>query len=99
MTIFSFMYDRWYDEFCDVDIAIKLEKIVNFDELGSEVRDDSPNILGEKSKYQLTHPEYLLFVNEAGYNTNDEKDVTIKKKRWCHRNNQHHQVVSSSDHH
>ena len=36
--------------------------------------------LGNKIRFCMLHPRYLLFVNEVGSNTNSEKDTTLNEK-------------------
>ena len=55
--------------------------------------------LGNKIRHKMKHPEYLLFADEVGSNTNGEKDKTVSEKRLCHKEDRPHQVSSSSDHH
>jgi hypothetical protein len=58
------MYDGVYEAMHEAGIAELLPEPVMFDELGIITMDETKK-LGRPSRYHLTHPEYLLFVDET----------------------------------
>jgi hypothetical protein len=58
---FAMMYDNVYEAMVEAGVAVRLEA-----EVGSEG--------GRPTKYQLVRPEFVLFVNETGCNTNQKDD-------------------------
>ena len=70
---FEIMYDSIYKELFDAGLATKYEG----DGIWKNLQGKPVDILqaaGRKCKYNLTHPEYLLFVDEVGSNTNMAND-------------------------
>jgi hypothetical protein len=52
-------------------IAKKMDEEVMYNKNG-EVTSDKEKMYGRPTKYKMFHPEYLLFVNETGCNTNQK---------------------------
>ena len=96
---FELMYDGCYSAFIDAKIATKGVQSIYLDEYGREVRQDAISRLGRSTKFILTKPKYLFFVDECGSNTNAEKDGTQQERRLCRASDRPHQLSSSSDHH
>jgi hypothetical protein len=68
---FEGMYDRTYMAMVKSGIAELLEEEVLFNRDNNVVEE---NGFGRKSRYKITHPEYLLFCDETGSNTNMKND-------------------------
>ena len=95
---FTFMYDQTYLEFVKAGIVLEMDEETYLDNKGNIVLEYDKKRLGNKTRYKLQHPEYLLFVDKVGSNTNGEKDKTANEKILCHTDDRPHQVSSSSDH-
>ena len=77
------MYDLLYEEMVLSGVATKLETdVVTYDHEGQLLLfgDDDDKIYGLPSQYELKHPEYVLFVDEVGSNTDMRKDKQGSKK-------------------
>jgi hypothetical protein len=70
---FQMMYENVYASMKNSGIAMELERPVWFNAQGSITQDESEAI-GRKTKYLLSHPRYLLFVDEVGDNTSQRND-------------------------
>jgi hypothetical protein len=66
------MYDVIYDEFVDAGVAEVLEEKVSMDREGNIC--EEADRFGELCDIKITHPEYILFADETGCNTNQKKD-------------------------
>jgi hypothetical protein len=63
------MYTCVYDAMVDANVAIKHDYEIMYDLNGNKV-EESERMFGLPTRYELTHPEYVLFVDETGKNTN-----------------------------
>ena len=80
---FEAMYDCIYDRLVDAGLATKGETAFPRDSDGYLCTSaDDDNLLGLPTKYTLTEPEWLLFVDETGANTNMKKDGRIGQKTY-----------------
>jgi hypothetical protein len=61
---FENMYENIYNEMVEAGIAEELEEEISYEK-------------GLPSKFRLTHPDYLLFVDETGCNTNQLNDGKV----------------------
>jgi hypothetical protein len=61
---FENMYKNIYEAMVEAGVAEELTKPIHYDE-------------GLPTKYQLIHPEYVLFVDETGCNTNQLNDGRV----------------------
>jgi hypothetical protein len=61
---FENMYNNIYNTMVEVGIAEKVEEAIQYD-------------AGLPTKFKLTHPEFLLFVDETGCNTNQLNDGKV----------------------
>ncbi len=68
------MYDEIYKDFCCGGIAVEHPEPVWRNEAG-EVVESEEQAFGLKSKYELIHPDWLLFVDEVGSNTSQAKYI------------------------
>jgi len=66
---FKFMYLHTYDEQVKADVAIEGDDEEYLDVHGNIVGKFDETRLGNKSKFCMIHPRYLLFVDEVGSNT------------------------------
>ena len=99
MDNFKFMYHHTYAELVKAGVAMEVDAEEYLDGKGNVVGEYDDGRLGNKTKFRMLHPRYLLFVDEVGSNTNAEKDKTNSERRICHRDDRPQQVSSSSDHH
>jgi hypothetical protein len=67
------MYNAVYDEMVHAGIAEKVMEDVMYDVSGN-ITNDKTKMYGRPTKYILTRPEELLFVDETGCNTNMKQD-------------------------
>ena len=80
------MYNLVYKAMESAGVAIILDKAKWMNEKSEEVSDQSKAI-GLECTHKLIHPEYVLFADEVGCNTNQKDDgnyggeKTIDKKR------------------
>ena len=70
---FQIMYDSIYKELEEAGVATKYEHDGVWKNLTGDCV-DSFQAVGRKCQYDLTHPEYLLLVDEVGSNTNMTSD-------------------------
>lgn len=68
----SQMYDRIYETFVKARVAVKLDKPVSNDIQGNVVTEDLQ--YGLPCDTEILHPDYILFADETGCNTNQKKD-------------------------
>ena len=96
---FELMYQLIYNEFVDAGVAKRLEGDGKWLDInGNEVEEQEA--FGRKCTHLLTHPEYVLFVDEVGSNTNMTKDGNKGgEKLACERGSQPRQQASSNDIH
>ena len=69
------MYDIIYDAMVDARVAEKLDAPIFLDEGGREVSDEDR--FGQLVDTILTKPEYVMFADETGCNTNQKGDGNI----------------------
>jgi hypothetical protein len=71
---FEEMYAEIYQKMVEKGIATKMEQEMAVDREGNIVDDESSDRFGRKTSYKLDRPDKLVFVDEVGSNTNQEKD-------------------------
>jgi Tc5 transposase DNA-binding domain len=71
---FEDMYNAVYHEMVVSGIAKETEEEVIMYDVSGAVTTDKTKMYGRPTKYELTHPEELLFVDETGCNTNMKQD-------------------------
>jgi hypothetical protein len=67
------MYDVLYHNMVEAGIARKLDNPVMRNSKG-EIVENAVDALGLPTKYELIHPDHLIFFDETGCNTNQKKD-------------------------
>jgi hypothetical protein len=105
------MYDEIYNNMVEAGIAVRLDDklwmnsssntVVNEEkQLCSEFDLDPEKPLGLQCDSKLIHPQYLLFFDETGCNTNQKKDGHNGGEKFvCARGTTPKQMVSTSDKH
>lgn len=78
---FESMYDSVYSQMVKSNVAKELENEVLLDRNGNVVEEQS-NALGLPTKYVVTDPNYILFVDETGKNTNMKSDGMVGGQRF-----------------
>lgn len=73
---FSNMYIAVYEKMVEAKVAIKLEEEIMLDADGKEVF-TKEEMVGRPTKYILTHPDQVLFVDETGCDTNQKSDKNV----------------------
>ena len=63
------MYDLVYNAMESTGVALKLDEPTWMNKKGEAVKDES-EACGLQCTHKLIHPEYVLFVDEVGSNTN-----------------------------
>lgn len=84
---FSTMYDEVYEMMVKAGVAEELPEEVMMDINGNIVESED-EMYGRKTKYRITKPEQILFVDETGSNTNQKEDGLIGGQRIVVGNNQ-----------
>lgn len=76
------MYDVIYEEMLDAKVAIRrLEKVFT-DRHGTQiVEEDSDLAYGLLQDIEIIKPEYILFADEAGFNTSQKDDGNVGGRR------------------
>ena len=93
------MYDGIYKELHDAGVASKYEGDGVWKNLDGEIV-DRQEACGRKCLYELTHPGYLLFVDEVGSNTNMTSDKNKGGEQFvCERGTVPRQQASNTDIH
>jgi hypothetical protein len=72
----SEMYEEIYNNLTTNGLAVAHPEAVWRNENGDIVENES-EAFGMKSKYELIHPEWLIFVDELGSNTSQSKDGRV----------------------
>ena len=70
---FSCMYDSVYDKMVTAGVAEKVDHDLMYDKDGNETSDEL-KMIGKKTRYRLTNPSNVVFVDETGCNTNQKVD-------------------------
>jgi hypothetical protein len=70
---FHNMYEGVYQGMVEAGIAVKHEEDIMYNKNGKQTTDVS-ELFGCPTKYKIKHPEYLLFVDKTGCNTNQKED-------------------------
>ena len=71
------MYDVTEDELVEARIASLTPLPVYTDRHGNEVEKDDPERFGRQQHIKIDHPEYLVFADETGCQTNMKKDGDV----------------------
>ena len=71
------MYDVVYDVMVEAHIASKRQEPVYTDRSGNEV--EKSHRFGQKQDIKIDHPDYLIFADESGCQTNQEQDGSVGK--------------------
>jgi hypothetical protein len=74
------MYNEVYPSLVDSGLAIKHDVPVWRNDAGEVVNKE--NSVGCESKYELVHPNLLLFVDEVGSNTSQAKDGNVGGEKF-----------------
>jgi hypothetical protein len=75
------MYDSVYETMVKAGVAEKLPEVVWFDRDGNIVLNEE-EAFGEKLQYFLKHPEYCVYIDETGSNTNQKADGHLGSQRF-----------------
>ena len=75
------MYDMVYQLMIEAGVARKLEQPVCFCNDGSIGIEGDINVVGLSSDIELLHPQYVVFVDETGSNTNMRTDGQRGRQR------------------
>ena len=73
---FECMYEHVYEQMVAAKVAKKVDTSVMYDVDGNITRNEE-EMVGRPTKYVLTHPENILFVDETGCNTNSKHDGRV----------------------
>ena len=78
---FVAMYDGVYAAMVKSGVAIELPNEVKVT-LDGTITDNEAEMYGRKTKYLLTKPEYILFVDEVGCNTSQKNDGNVGGEKF-----------------
>ena len=81
------MYEIVYDAMAVTGIPIKLDDEVMVD-INGNITTNQDEQFGRKTRYLLTRPEMLLFVDEVGDNTSQKNDGNIGGQKFMVENTQ-----------
>ena len=84
---FENMYIHIYDKMVQFGIAKEMEDEFYFDKTGKLVSEDSCDKFGRKTRYVLTNPEKLIFVDECGSNTSMANNGNVAGELFITHNN------------
>jgi hypothetical protein len=100
-TYIKQMYDVIYDNMVESGIAEEiLEDPISMDGRGNIVEKDDPQKLGLPCDIKVLYPEFILFADETGCNTNQKKDGHIGGTKYVvGRNTVPKEISSTSDKH
>lgn len=97
------MDDVIYNEMADeARIAVRLLDAIDIDKNGSIVSEDNTSLVafGLPTNMELVFPEYLLFAEETGCNTNQQKDGHIAGTKFLVQRGTTPKIqCATSDHH
>ena len=77
---FSRMYDLVYKQMDEAGVLEDLEEPVWMN-LAGDIVNSEAEAFGEKVSQTVKHPDYVLFVNEVGNNTNMKDDGCVGGER------------------
>ncbi len=78
---FENMYNNIYEAMVRSKVARKLDHLQYYNEDGDVVRNEN-EAYGLPTRYEITHPHYILSVDETGKNTNMRSDGKVGGKRF-----------------
>ena len=81
------MYVEMYEAMVQCRVAIKLDEEVMVDREGKVVQSEDL-AFGRKTKYLLSHPDFLLFVDEVGDHTSQKNDGNVGGQKFLVQNDQ-----------
>lgn len=91
------MYDVIYEEMVDAGVAEFLEEEVWTDRDGNVVEEKLAYGLSQNIK--ITHPHYIIFGDETGFNTSQKKDGHVGGRRYvCGRDTVPQKKAATNDH-
>jgi len=79
---FENMYNNVYARMIEAGVAVKLESKVWFNKDCDIVESKEDGGIGLMSDVQLVHPEYVVFVDETGVNTNQKADGAVGDQKF-----------------
>ena len=80
---YSLMYSAIYSRMVDAGVASHdMTHKIFYDIHGNEVAEEDPSRFGRGSNFKVVEPEYILFVDETGANTNMKKDGQIGSRKY-----------------
>ena len=86
---YSMMYTSIYTRMTEAGVAVFDEsKKTFYDFHGNEVSENDPARYGNGTNFKVVEPEWILFVDETGANTNMKKDGRIGSKKYIVGRNQ-----------
>jgi hypothetical protein len=75
------IYDKIYSQLVEVGLAVQHPEPVWHDKDGNVV-DEEHLAVGLKSRFELIHPDWLIFVDEVGFNTSQTKDGQVGGEKF-----------------
>jgi hypothetical protein len=75
------IYDKIYSQLVEVGLAVQHPEPVWHDKDGNVV-DEEHLAVGLKSRFELIHPDWLIFVDEVGCNTSQTKDGQVGGEKF-----------------
>ena len=93
------MYETVYDAMVEAKVARELDEPVWRDKSGNIIT-DRRHAYGRRSRYEITHPDYILFVDEVGGNMKVKGDGHNGGERFvCKRGTIPQQQASTNNNH
>ena len=91
------MYDSIYNEMVDACIASPQNYPVYTDCNGYKV--EKSERFGMKQNIQINHPDYILFADESGCQTNQKQDGNVGKRKYIVEKGTTPQIICSTTDH
>ena len=85
---YQMMYYSVYNRMVEAGVARRSDTKMWFDVDGNRVEENSPERFGQGTHHVITDPEWILFVDETGANTNMKKDGRIGRSQYIVGKNQ-----------
>ena len=91
------MYEYIYDEMINANIASPRDNPVYTDREGNEVEESER--FGLAQEFRIDHPDYILFADESGCQTNQKQDGNVGNRKFIVEHGTRPQTIcSTADH-
>ena len=88
------MYECIYEEMIDAHVASRRENPVYTDREGNEVEEHER--FGFAQEMKINHPDYILFADESGCQTNQKQDGNVGNRKYIVEQGTRPQIICST---